>query len=93
MSDRLSPALGGAKILARQACYRPVTQDGLPLIGPIAGPDGAFVATGHSVWVILNAPATGEAMADLIVNDASRNVDLTPYDPVRLRPLDSVHGP
>ena len=91
MSDRLSPALSGAKILARQACYRPVTQDGLPLIGRIAGPEGAFVATGHSVWGILNAPATGEAMADLIVNGASRNVDLTAFDPLRLRPLDPKH--
>ena len=91
MSDRLSPALGRARILARQACYRPVTQDGLPLIGRIAGLDGAFVATGHSVWGILNAPATSEAMADLIVNGASRNVDLSPFNPMRLRPLDPKH--
>ena len=91
MSNRLSPALGGEQILARQACYRPVTQDGLPLIGRIAGLDGASVATGHSVWGILNAPGTGEAMADLIVNGASRNVDLSPFDPVRLRPLDPKH--
>ena len=86
MSDRLSPALGGAKILARQACYRPVTQDGLPLIGRISGLDGAYVATGHSVWGILNAPATGEAMAELIVHDACRSVDLSPFSPARLRP-------
>ena len=91
MSDRLSPALSGAKILARQACYRPVTQDGLPLIGRIAGLDGAFVATGHSVWGILNAPATGEAMADLVVHGVSRNVDLSPFDPARLPPLDPMH--
>ena len=88
MSGRLSPALSGAKILARQACYRPVTQDGLPLIGRIAGLDGAYVATGHGVWGILNAPATGEAMAELIVHGACRSVDLSPFSPVRLRPLD-----
>ncbi len=29
----ISPALRDAPILARQACYRPVTQDGLPYIG------------------------------------------------------------
>ena len=79
MSDRLSPALSGAKILARQACYRPVTQDGLPLIGRISGLNGAFVATGHGVWGILNAPATGEALADLVVHGVSRNVDLSPF--------------
>src|SRR6516164_3576051 len=31
----LSPVLASAKILARQACFRPVTRDGLPLIGRI----------------------------------------------------------
>src|SRR5437762_1368418 len=46
----LSPTLASAKILARQACYRPVTRDGLPLIGPVSGVAGAYVATGHSVW-------------------------------------------
>jgi glycine/D-amino acid oxidase-like deaminating enzyme len=83
----LSPALGGAKVLASQACFRPVTQDGLPLIGPIAGLDGAYVATGHSVWGILNAPATGEAMAELIC-EGTTTVDLAPFDPARLPPLD-----
>ena len=53
--------------------------------------NGAFVATGHSVWGILNAPATGEAMADMIVHGAVRNVDLSPFDPARLPPLDSMH--
>ena len=36
---------------------------------------GAYVATGHSVWGILNAPATGEAMAELIADGAARTVD------------------
>ncbi len=86
MCRRLSPALGSAKVLAAQACYRPVTRDGLPLIGPVAGVEGAYVATGHSVWGILNAPATGEAMAELILDGAARAVDLAPFDPARLRP-------
>jgi glycine/D-amino acid oxidase-like deaminating enzyme len=84
----LSPVLAGAPILARQACYRPVTQDGLPLIGPVRGAPGAYVATGHSVWGMLNAPATGEAMAELILDGAARTVDLAPFDPARLPPLD-----
>src|SRR6267378_4167297 len=69
MCSSMSPVLASAKILARQACYRPVTRDGLPLIGPVPGVAGAYIATGHSVWGILNAPATGEAMAQLIVED------------------------
>jgi glycine/D-amino acid oxidase-like deaminating enzyme len=86
MCRRLSPALASAKVVAAQACHRPVSRDGLPLIGPIAGVEGAYVATGHSVWGILNAPATGEAMAELILDGAARTVDLAPFDPARLRP-------
>ncbi|HEU0058236.1 MAG TPA: FAD-dependent oxidoreductase [Hyphomicrobiaceae bacterium] len=86
--SRLSPVLAKAPILARQACFRPVTQDGLPLIGPVSGLKGAYVATGHSVWGILNAPATGEAMTELLVEGASRALDLSAFDPGRLPSLD-----
>jgi glycine/D-amino acid oxidase-like deaminating enzyme len=88
MCRAISPVLGTAPIVARQACYRPVTRDGLPLIGVVPGIAGAYVATGHSVWGILNAPATGEAMAELIADGAARTVDLTPFDPARLPSLD-----
>ena len=85
---KLSPVLAQAKVVARQACYRPVTRDGLPLIGRVAGLKGAYVATGHGVWGILNAPATGEAIAELIIDGVARSVDLSPFDAARLRPLD-----
>ena len=84
----VSPILAAAPILARQACYRPVTQDGLPLIGVVPGLKGAFVATGHSVWGILNAPATGEAMADLIVDGTAQSIDLSAFAPGRLPAFD-----
>jgi glycine/D-amino acid oxidase-like deaminating enzyme len=87
MCRALSPVLAGANVLARQACYRPVTRDGLPLIGCIAGVENAYVATGHSVWGMLNAPATGEAMAELIVDGRAR-IDLAPFDSARMPPLD-----
>ncbi|HUA51611.1 MAG TPA: FAD-dependent oxidoreductase [Candidatus Sulfotelmatobacter sp.] len=88
MCRRLSPVLGAAPIVARQACFRPVTEDGLPLIGAVPGVPGVYVATGHNVWGMLNGPATGEAMAELILDGAARTVDLTPFDPRRLSPLD-----
>jgi glycine/D-amino acid oxidase-like deaminating enzyme len=85
--DRVSPILASSRVLSSQACFRPVTQDGLPLIGAIPGAPGAFVATGHSVWGMLNAPATGEAVAELMLDGATRAVDLSPFDPARLEPL------
>lgn len=88
MSERLSPLFRPEKIIAQQACFRPMTEDGLPLIGLIPQSDGLYVATGHNVWGILNAPATGEAMAQLIADGVTRDVNLTPFDPARLQPLD-----
>jgi glycine/D-amino acid oxidase-like deaminating enzyme len=86
----ISPALAAAPIKTRQACFRPVTEDGLPLIGAVPGIDGAYVATGHSVWGMLNAPATGEAMSELILDGAAHHVDLAPFALGRLPPLDPV---
>ena len=68
-----------------------MTQDGLPLIGPVPGIAGAYVATGHSVWGMLNAPATGEAMAELIVDGGASMVDIAPFAPGRLAPLDPAN--
>ena len=85
---RISPILASSRVLSSQACFRPVTQDGLPLIGAIPGAPGAYMATGHSVWGILNAPATGEAMAELILDGVTLTVDLSSFDPARLAALD-----
>ena len=39
-------------------------------------------------WGVLNAPATGDAMAELIVDGTARTTNLSPFDPARLPPLD-----
>ena len=87
LCERISPVLAGSRVLTSGACYRPMTRDGLPLIGAVPGARGVYVATGHSVWGILNAPATAEAIAELILDGAAREIDLAPFDPARLRRL------
>ena len=84
MIRTFSSSLADGDVLATQACYRPVTRDGLPLIGPVPGVNGAYAATGHSVWGMLNAPATGEAMAELLIQGEARTVGLAAFDPARL---------
>lgn len=79
LCTRLSPALRADRIVARQTCCRPSTADGLPLIGRIPHHPGASVATGHSVWGILNAPATAEALSELILDGAARYIDLATF--------------
>jgi glycine/D-amino acid oxidase-like deaminating enzyme len=83
-AGRVSTRLAAASIERKQACYRPVTDDGIPLIGRVPGVAGAYVATGHGPWGMLNAPATGLALAELITKGAAASVDLRPFDPARL---------
>jgi glycine/D-amino acid oxidase-like deaminating enzyme len=83
-AGRVATALAAAPIGRRQACYRPITDDGLPLIGRVPGLARAYVATGHGPWGILNAPATGLALTELITDGAASSVDLRPFDPARL---------
>jgi glycine/D-amino acid oxidase-like deaminating enzyme len=79
--EQLSPAFTRDRIIAKQACFRPITRDYVPLIGRVPRTEGAYVATGHNVWGILNAPATGEALSELIVDGAAHTVDLMPFEP------------
>jgi glycine/D-amino acid oxidase-like deaminating enzyme len=83
LAGTLSSSLADVPVQRVQACYRPVYADGLPLLGQVPGVSGAYIATGHSCWGILNAPASGLAMAELIVDGQAHSVDLRPFDPRR----------
>jgi len=46
---------------------RPVTPDGLPMIGPAPDLEGLFVANGHAMLGLTLGPVTGKLLADWIV--------------------------
>ena len=62
---------------------RPLTPDGLPLLGRVPGYRNLSVATGHAMLGITMAPVTGEAMADLLSGGGTEA--LAPFDPGRFR--------
>jgi glycine/D-amino acid oxidase-like deaminating enzyme len=82
-----------------QSCYLPCTPDNIPMMGKVMVMDqkdessstniyvdGCYVAAGHGCWGILMGPATGEAMAKLILTgeeSSSEYVNLTPFSPQR----------
>jgi glycine/D-amino acid oxidase-like deaminating enzyme len=76
------PALARARRVEPRACLRPVSADGTPLLGPLPGRPGLWLATGHGPWGILEAPATGELLADLVLGTTPR-LDPRPFDPAR----------
>jgi glycine/D-amino acid oxidase-like deaminating enzyme len=81
----VASCLESAEVSARQACFLPLSLDGVPLIGGVPGVAGAVVATGHSCWGILNAPATGLSVSELLLDGAASCVDLAPFALGRMR--------
>lgn len=48
------------------AGHRPMTPDGLPMIGPLDTSSNVMVATGHAMLGLTQAPVTGREVRDLI---------------------------
>ncbi|OGN81316.1 MAG: hypothetical protein A2X23_01850 [Chloroflexi bacterium GWC2_73_18] len=98
LDDRLAPRRIGAMAAAARAFlpgwpagrggafawsgFRPLTPDGLPVIGPAPGWENLYVASGHQMLGITLAPATGEALAEAILSGRTLEV-LRPFDPGR----------
>ncbi len=61
---------------------RPITPDGLPMIGRLPSCSNVYVATGHAVLGVTLAASTGAALAELILEGRSET-DLRPFDPGR----------
>lgn len=83
LSSKLAEALDDETKVTAQACNLPISPDGIPIIGPIPDTSNAFVASGHSCWGILNSPATGKALAELIVHGVPITLNLEPFHPGR----------
>lgn len=84
MAGAQSSVLADAEVIDRRSCFRPVTVDGVPFIGPVDGAPGIFLAAGHASWGMLLAPATGRMVAEMIVDGESSSVNAEPFSPSRL---------
>ncbi|MTD13911.1 FAD-dependent oxidoreductase [Nakamurella sp. YIM 132087] len=69
--------------VARAGC-RPMTPDGLPVIGRLPGTGNAFVSSGHGMLGVTLAPGTALALADLVLHDITPE-QLQPFSPTRFR--------
>jgi len=70
--------LSRAEILSVRACARPVTLDGWPVIGSVAGIDGLFVCAGHGPWGISTGPASARLIADQMMGLAEEKAEFSP---------------
>jgi glycine oxidase len=67
---RLCPALRGAEARRTWAGLRPMTPDGLPIVGKEPAVDGLWYATGHGRNGILLAAISGVLLAQLMSGEA-----------------------
>ncbi len=78
------PDLERAELVQQLAGSRPLSPDSKPIIGPVPGRDGAFLATGHTTKGIHLGPITGRIIADYICRGSTQVVsDLGEFLPDR----------
>jgi glycine oxidase len=83
----IAPAVEGFALADAWAGLRPRAEDERPLLGESADVKNLFYATGHYRNGILLAPATGELIADLVVQGSTSLLPrtLASFSPARFR--------
>ena len=79
---KMMPSLSSATVRLQTACFRPVSGDGLPIVGQAPGWDNVVLATGAGRKGILLGASMGAAAADL-VSDGATSLPVAPFDPAR----------
>ncbi len=78
------PDLERAQLVEQLAGSRPLSPDGKPIIGPVPGREGAYLATGHATKGIHLGPITGRIIADLVTRGSTDAApDLAEFLPQR----------
>jgi glycine/D-amino acid oxidase-like deaminating enzyme len=72
------PSFGELQVIRTFSGLRPTTDDGLPILGPVEGIGGLFIAAGHGGDGVCLSAVTGQIISSLIVNGKS-DYDIIPF--------------
>lgn len=75
---QVAPGLHGATLREMRIGFRPVTPDGLPVLGRIPGLANGFIATGHGPNGLTLGPSAGALIVDLIRGEVDED-ELAPF--------------
>jgi sarcosine oxidase subunit beta len=90
---RRIPAMREASYSRGHAGIYDVSPDGRAVMGAVPIVAGLFVAAGFSGTGFKTSPAVGASMAELILNGASKTVDLTPFGFERILSGQMIESP
>lgn len=76
-ADRYLEGVGDGQSTSEWCGLRPCAPDGLPLVGPVPGVAGLFLATGHAMLGLTLGPVTGKLIAGMVIDDEP-SIDLAP---------------
>ena len=83
-AERALPFLASRRIAQQTACLRPVTPDGLPMVGELEGISGLVIATGGGPIGIELGPAIGKLAADIALGQSENSSGYEVFSPARL---------
>ena len=79
---KVAPVLGPIRVLRSWAGSYDMTPDAHPIVGPMPGTEGFYVAAGFSGHGFMMAPVVGKVMAEIVVGEPT-SVDITALEPQR----------
>lgn len=79
---KLVPDMAHARLVLQTACLRPMSPDGLPIIGRVPGWDNVYVVNGGGRKGILLSTGMGKSVSDLITQGGTQ-LDISPSSPAR----------
>ena len=82
-AERALPFLANKKIAKQTACLRPITPDGMPIIGEMSGVSGLIVATGGGPIGIELGPAIGKLAAEIATGQSEAGTKYSAFSPAR----------
>ncbi len=80
------PLLAHATLLTAWTGVRPLTADGLPILGPVADVPGLVLNCGWGGMGIILAPIAGQLAAEAVVHGRGLTMDLQPFSLHRFAP-------
>jgi D-amino-acid dehydrogenase len=75
---RVAPGLAAAEIREIRVGLRPATSDNLPVIGPVPGVDGVYLATGMGATGLHLGPYSGKLAAEWALGKQPET-DIAPF--------------
>jgi len=80
---KMAPSLADAELVQQTACLRPISADGLPIVGKVPGWENLYVGTGSGRKGILWSTGMCHGLADLMVKGNTDVPGVASLDPAR----------